>query len=107
MKTKVKTIDIQAKEWFDKINGNSYFAGIVTVNFGLPTVKTFTMPFQYGYGSQYQQEAGNILHMEGITKQFKYESGGLESLWSYCEKNGIILRSNIAKNCKKSELKQY
>ena len=32
---KVKTIDVQVKEWFDKVNGNSYFAGIITINFGM------------------------------------------------------------------------
>ena len=53
----LKTIDIQAKEWFDKVNGNSYFSGIITLNFGFPDVETFIMSFQYGYGDQYIHEA--------------------------------------------------
>ena len=28
----IKTIDINVKEWRDKINGNSYFAGEVVLN---------------------------------------------------------------------------
>ena len=92
----VKTIDIQAKEWFDKINGNSYFACLVTINFGMSDEKIIKVPFQYGYGSQYEQEALSILKNENLiptrhTSEFKAM--------------GIILRSNIQKNCKKSELK--
>jgi len=37
----MKTIDINAKEWFDKINGNSYFAGTITLDFGMKTEETF------------------------------------------------------------------
>jgi len=47
---KIKTIDVQAKEWFDKLNGNSYFSGIITLNFGMPDVETFIIRFQYGCG---------------------------------------------------------
>ena len=63
---KTKTKDIQAKEWFDKVNGNSYFSGIITVDFGLETEKTFKMPFQYGYGSQYESVAKQILFEAGL-----------------------------------------
>ena len=49
---KTKTIDIEAKEWFDKINGNSYFCGTITLNYLMDNQETFLMPFQYGYGSQ-------------------------------------------------------
>lgn len=49
----LKTIDIQAYEWFDKVNGNSYFAAIVTTNFGLSDKKQVKLPFQYGYGDHY------------------------------------------------------
>ena len=44
---KTKTIDIRAKEWFDKTFGNSYFAGTITINKGTETEETFLMPFQY------------------------------------------------------------
>jgi hypothetical protein len=36
----INTIDIQAKEWFDRINGNSYFSGQVTLDYGQETEKT-------------------------------------------------------------------
>jgi len=96
---KTKTIDIQAKEWFDKVNGNSYFAGTITLNYGTETEEIFLMPFQYGYGSQYEQEAKAILTL------FNKISPDYESLYNYCKGSGIILRSNIQRNCLKRELK--
>lgn len=93
----IKTIDIEAKEWFDKVNGNSYFAGIITVDFGMPTEKQFKMPYQYGYGDCYRSEAIKTLKENNyLPKDFSY---------SYFQDNGIIIRSSIQKNCKKSELK--
>jgi len=50
----IKTIDIQAKEWFDKVNGNSYFAAKITVNYCMNDECTLIVPFQYGYGEQYE-----------------------------------------------------
>jgi len=44
--TTIKTLDIQAKEWFDKVNGNSYFSAQVTINFGMPDEKTLYAPLQ-------------------------------------------------------------
>jgi hypothetical protein len=98
--TTVKTIDINALQWFDKVNGNSYFAGTITVNFGTPEAQSIKMPFQYGYGDHYETEAGNALNELGIIKLEERQS-----LWRYCEENGIILRKNKQTGCKKSELK--
>ena len=36
-------VKIEAKEWFDRVNCNSYFAGTIKVN-----DKVYLMPFQYG-----------------------------------------------------------
>ena len=95
----IKTIDIQAKEWFDKVNGNSYFAGTITLNYGTETEETFFLPFQYGYGSSYEHEAKAILTL------FNKISPDYESLYNYCKRVGIILRKNIQRNCLKRDLK--
>lgn len=95
----IKTIDINAKEWFDKINGNSYFAGTITLDYGTETEETFLMPFQYGYGFSYEDEAKATL------TQFNKISPDYETLNAYCKRVGIILRSNIERRCKKRELK--
>ena len=99
---KLKTIDIQAKEWFDKVNGNSYFSGIITLNFGFPDVETFIMSFQYGYGNQYISEAKCQL-----TEHNRISADYGDALWRYCEKNNIILRTSKQENCLKRDVVNY
>jgi len=92
----IKSIAINAKEWFDKANGNSYFAGTIQVD-----DKVYLMPFQYGYGTQYEQEAKNLL------TEFNLVSCDYgQSLKRYCEENNIKYYSKINTNCKKRELKE-
>ena len=95
----MKTIDINALEWFDRVNGNSYFAGNVTVNFGMEDERTYRMPFQYGYGDHYITVAGYLLNNMGDIKLPENMA-----LWRYCKDNGIILRTYKRENCKKREL---
>ena len=97
---KIKTIDIKAFEWFDKANGNSYFAGTITVNYAMETEKTFTMPYQYGYGDSYVYAAFNLLKENNVLQDKEKRA-----LWQYCKDNGIILRTQKIENCKKSQLK--
>lgn len=94
---KTKTIDINAKHWFDKVNGNSYFCGTVTLNYGMKNEETFLMPFQYGYG-EIEPEAKAIL------TQFNKISPNYEGLYTYCKRENIILRRNFQRNCLKREL---
>ena len=96
--TQVNTIDINAKEWFDRINGNSYFAGSVTLNFGQPDAITLNMPFQYGYGDSYQYAAMSMLKEKGYT-----DARYMQDL----REQNIIVRYNIQRGCKKRELMQY
>jgi len=95
---KIKTIDIQAKEWFDKINGNSYFSAEIIINYGMKTTKSFIIPFTYGYGEYYIQATGQLLEKE---KVIKLEG---KQLWQYCDVNNIILRTNKTCGCKKRDL---
>jgi len=100
----IKTIDIQAKEWFDKVNGNSYFAALVTLNFGMPGEKQIKLPFQYGYGNQYEQETLAELQEQLILPYFD-EGNHITLLWKWCKDNNVIYRHSKQTNCKKSELK--
>lgn len=96
MKTQVKTIDIQAKEWFDRVNGNSYFAGVITVNHLKDNEMTFKMPFQYGYGEQYKQNALSLLKSLDL----------IDTISNFDLKDqGIIINASIKTGCKKSDLK--
>lgn len=99
---RIKTIDVQAKEWHDKINGNSYFAGTVTVNYQLPEEKVFQIPLQYGYGEHYLQKAGSVLRDAGYTMPYP-----IGSITRFCREQGIILRHSIQKKCLKKELKAF
>ena len=98
----IKTIDINARTWFDKVNGNSYFSAIVVVNYGTPEAKEVKLPFQYGYGSQYEQEAKQVLVDAGLIAP-----NGYQGLYTYCQDNGIILRSHNQKNCLKREVVNF
>lgn len=96
---KIKTIDINAKEWFDKVNGNSYFSAEITTDSGTPEAQSYTIPFQNGYGHQYIHEAEQLLKKEGVVSLAERER-----LWSYCHENNIVLKKNIQKNCLKRDL---
>lgn len=56
-----RSLFIEGREWYDKINGNSYFSARIWVDGEVVGV----LPFQYGYGDQYQYEAGRWLVEEG------------------------------------------
>lgn len=90
---KVKTIDIETKTWWDRTNGNTYFANQVTVNYGTDQAQTFYSPFQYGYSSSHFHDiAGKTLENAGVIERPRYSNGGAQALWAYCKENGIILR---------------
>ncbi len=111
----IKTIDINAREWFDRVNGNSYFSATIILNFGLKPkyskpIKShcniiqlsetiINIPFQYGYGGHYIDIAGQKLNKQDYIKLEERQA-----LWRYCEENNIILRTSKKENCLKREL---
>ena len=97
---KIKTIDVNAKEWFDKINGNSYFSMTVTINYQMKNAVSFFVPMQYGYGDQYRYEAFKEL----IERKYIKCTDEHLSYWRYYEDNKIISRHSIQRNCLKKEL---
>jgi len=101
---RVETIDIEAKEWFDKVNGNSYFSGVITLNYGMNNLKFYKMPFQYGYGNHYIDMATQLLYKENILPIEKHENGTFTPLWKICKDKNIILRTTKYENCKKRDL---
>ena len=103
---KIKTIDINALEWFDKVNGNSYFAATAIINYQMKTERRFILPFQYGYGDHYIDMAKQHMNKQGYLKDLKkYDIGGFESLWGYCDNRKIVLRTSKRANCLQRELK--
>lgn len=98
-KEDLKTVDINALEWFDRVNGNSYFAGTITLNYGMNDAEVIPMTFQYGYGDCYKQPARDLMREMGVLADN-------EPLYYLKDKN-IIVRSSIHRNCKKRELMNF
>jgi len=101
MKTKIKTLDITAKEWFDKVNGNSYFSCTVTVNYGMKGEQTIKLPFQYGYGDLFRHKAFEALQDHKLIPG----QNNTTAPWCYYDDNNIIARHTKYENCLKRDLK--
>ena len=80
---------IHAKEWRDKINGNSYHS--VTV-LNTQNNVMIASPFTFGYGSQFLQTASERMIKQGWIKE------RLKSL------DFLQVHNIIEKNCKKKEV---
>jgi hypothetical protein len=107
MKYKIKTIDINAKEWLDKPNANSYFSARVTLNYGMEDSEQIVLPMQYGYSDSYIDESCKELDRLGFINNPANKNGGRVALWRYCKENGIILRKNIQHGCKKKDVENF
>ncbi len=95
----IKTIDVNGKEWFDKVSGNSYFSCVININYKLKDEVILKIPFTYGYDEQYLYDSlGKIREFLNIKRDHK-------PLWLFCEENNIILRYDKKENCLKKELK--
>lgn len=91
----LKTIDVQAKEWFDKVNGNSYCSIRVVLNYGMDNEETLLVRFTYGYGDYYKQAA-----TEAINNYFNTDYHALHD----SKLNNVIIRSSIKRNCRKKDV---
>ena len=92
------TIEVIGKEWFDKINGNSYHSAQVTIN----NDAVLYVPLTYGYGNHYLQSALELLKTEYIiSKDFE------GALSRYCFDNNINLDYRIQRKCLKRDVKSW
>lgn len=103
MKTsQIKTIDLQVTEWFDKTYGNSYFSGLITINFGMPNQVNLFMPFQYGYGNHSEYMAFKQIKKDlNCFKKFQEN----DSFWRVYEHFKIIYRYSKKETLKKNMYK--
>ena len=92
----LKTVQIVIKEWFDKVNGNTYFSAVATLN-GEYKVK---IPFQYGYGSHAIDKTARKLLADGWTAVSIHH-------WSDCEKAGIKVDDTSIENCLQKDVKAW
>lgn len=96
----MNTIRIEAQEWFDKANGNSYFSSRVYIDGDLKLI----MPFQYGYGDHYVDMANQKLDELGFVDCPRGASGVYYPLHRYCEDHDIELITFKQDKCLKREL---
>ncbi len=89
------SVFIEAKQWLDKTYGNTYYSARISVNGEVVGY----LPFQYGYGSQYEYEATKWLLANG------YISERIEPLWRLRD-NGVAVYSVISDG-KKAEVKRF
>lgn len=61
----IRSVFVEARQWFDKVNGNSYFSARIHINGEVAIV----LPFQYGYESDYQHEAVRALNRAGFVSE--------------------------------------
>ena len=95
-KAKIKrSLFIECREWFDKVNGNSYFSARIWVDGGQVAI----LPFQYGYGDQFIYEAQKKLLELGYLPQ----NGKNRGLWSIAEAQGFDYYT-AKTNTKKAEM---
>ena len=100
---KIKTLDLIAKIWLDKPNGNRYFTAQLTINYQLKGEKTFYMPFDKCMNESYEYEAVKVLMREGLISK-EYEG---RNLWTVCRDENIIKRVTKYENCKRKEVEAW
>ncbi len=100
--SQLKTIDINAKEWHDKINGNSYFSSDVILNYGMHNEETIKVPFQYGYGEHYVYQS--LREIQKLFPKSKWYRENLLGKYQIQNQYNIIIRNFIKTNCLKKEL---
>ncbi len=83
---KPKSITIIGRRWFQKSYGNTYCTATIIVD-GKEVHRTEK---EYGYGDYYEQVAWAWLDTQGLAPpREKYEWGGSEAPFRYCDANGI------------------
>ena len=96
----VTNVTIIAKEWFDKVNGNSYFSAISTISFSDGTKQEVKTPFQYGYGEHYQYIAFNNIVKSGLLANVENN----RTPWRYFEENNITYTFTKHEKCLKRDV---
>jgi hypothetical protein len=94
-----RSLFIEGREWFDKVNGNSYFSARIWVDGGQVAI----LPFQYGYGDQFIYEAQKKLLELGYLPQEGKNAG----LWTIAEEQGFDYYSAKTSTKKAEMFKMY
>lgn len=91
-----KTISIFARRWFQKSAGNTYHSVTIYVD----GEEVHYEPFEYGYGTQYQETAARWLYNNGYLPGLAKN----ETLWRYAQRKGIKFNEDVAEVSRKKDL---
>lgn len=95
----IRSLFVECREWFDKVNGNSYFSARIWINGGQVAI----IPFSYGYGDFYIYEAQRKLIELGFIPKEKEN----ESLYSIGKTFGFDFYSAKTTTKKNEMFKHY
>lgn len=82
----MKNIQVIGRQWFDKINGNTYHSVDVYQNNKLIGSESF----QYGYDDGYKQTAFSILCELGIYSKKRRENGSYIDYYKFTREDNIL-----------------
>jgi len=86
----MNSITVIGRKWFDKINGNTYHTATILIDG--EHKPELDIPFQYGYGDQYLQSAGQLLDEAGLVSLERHPVLSCsEGLRSWCDRNNVTL----------------
>lgn len=101
MKNKIKSIVIIGRRWFHRGSGNTYHS-FTALDDGKEVARE---NFAYGYGNQYEWNAQCALDRAGLLPGLKrFDNGSTESMYTYCERNGIAYHSQVVDVQRKKDL---
>ena len=87
------SVFVDGREWFDRVNGNSYFSARVFVD----GVEVARVPFQYGYGSAFEYAAAWALQDLDVLPGMP----GDGALWRLCEEAEVALYRSMQRVTKR------
>ena len=100
-KPKTRVIHISGRRWFERRNGNTYHTANIYVNGEC----VGSVPFSYGYGSQFEWNARQWLKENGFLPGIEdHPNGGGDSLWRYCDTHGVKYTQEVVDVSRKRDL---
>ena len=95
---KPKSIHVSGRRWFEKVNGNTYHSCTVWADGEF----VGRVPFTYGYGSQWEQTALDIL--KAAVGRKRWLAGAKYPLSLFLRESGIKYRSEVVDVSRKKDL---
>lgn len=97
----VEYVHIQARRWFQKSHGNTYFSLVVDVEIDGKLIEVVNVPFTYGYGDHYDtvalEEFKKAVNIDKELKEHSYLSRTLKEA-------GITVYNHVSDVDRKKDL---